>query len=262
MRAFYKSNKLEGIMRLKDKVAVVTGARRGIGRAIALEFAKEGAKVVVSDIELTECQAVCDEIRKLGSDAIAVKCDVTKKNEVDEMMEKAVRKFGKLDIMVNNAGVYVAKPVAQTTEKDWDFVVGINLKGVFLCSSAAAKHMMKQNGGKIISTASIAGKVGFADSSAYCASKGGIISMTKELAMELAPHHINVNAVAPGVIETNMTKGMTDDEKAKQGLLMSIPLGRIGKPEDIAKAVVFLASDESDYVTGHTLVVDGGWLTR
>ena len=249
-------------MRLKGKVAIVTGSRRGIGRAIALEMAKEGAKVVVSDIELKECEAVCDEIRKLGSDAIAVKCDVTKKDEVDAMMERVIQKFGRIDIMVNNAGVYVAKPLDQTTEQDWDFVVDINLKGVFLCSSAAAKHMMKQKRGKIISTASIAGKVGFADSSAYCASKGGIISLTRELAMELAPHHINVNAVAPGVIDTNMTKGFMEDEKAKQGLLMGIPLGRIGKPEDIAKAVVFLASEDSDYVTGHTLVVDGGWLTH
>jgi len=249
-------------MRLKGKVAVVTGARRGIGRAIALEMAKEGAKIVVSDIDLKECEAVCDEIRKLGSEAIAVKCDVTKKDEVDEMMEKAVHKFGRIDIMANNAGVYVAKPLEQTTEKDWDFVVGINLKGVFLCSNAAARYMIRQKSGKIISTASIAGKVGFADSSAYCASKGGIISMTKELAMELAPYNINVNAVAPGVIATNMTKDMMDDEKAKQGLLMSIPLKRVGKPEDIAKAVVFLASEDSDYVTGHTLVVDGGWLTQ
>ena len=249
-------------MRLKGKVAVVTGARRGIGRAIALEMAKEGAKIVVSDIDLKECEAVCDEIRKLGSEAIAVKCDVTKKDEVDEMMEKAVHKFGRIDIMANNAGVYVAKPLEQTTEKDWDFVVGINLKGVFLCSNAAARYMIRQKSGKIISTASIAGKVGFADSSAYCASKGGIISMTKELAMELAPYNINVNAVAPGVIATNMTKDMMDDEKAKQGLLMSIPLKRIGKPEDIAKAYVFLASQDSDYVTGHVLVVDGGWLTQ
>ncbi len=249
-------------MKLKDKVAVVTGSRRGIGKAIALALAREGAKVVVSDIDLKECQAVSDEIRKLGTDSIAVKCDVTKKHEVDELIESAVRKFGKLDIMVNNAGVYVSKPLTQTTEQDWDFVLNVNLKGVFLCASAAAKHMMKQNSGKIISTASIAGKVGFADSSAYCASKGGIVNLTRELAMELAPHHINVNAVAPGVIETDMTKGIMDDEKAKQGLLMGIPLKRIGKPEDIAKAVVFLASDDADYVTGHTLVVDGGWLTQ
>jgi 3-oxoacyl-[acyl-carrier protein] reductase len=249
-------------MRLKGKVAVVTGSRRGIGRAIALEMAKEGARVVVSDIELKECQIVCDEIRKLGSHAIAVKCDVTKKNEVNAMMEKAIQKFGRIDIMVNNAGVYVSKPFTETTEEDWDFMLNINLKGAFLCSSAASKHMIKQKSGKIISTASIAGKVGFADSSAYCASKGGIISMTRELAMELAPYNINVNAVAPGVVDTNMTKGLMEDEKAKQGLLTSIPLGRIGRPEDIAKAVVFLASEDSDYVTGHTLVVDGGWLTH
>jgi NAD(P)-dependent dehydrogenase (short-subunit alcohol dehydrogenase family) len=249
-------------MRLKDKVAIVTGARRGIGKAIALEMAREGAKVVVSDIELKECEAVCGEIKALGSEAIAVKCDVTKKHEVDGMVEKAVQKFGRLDIMVNNAGVYVAKPFTETAEKDWDFILNVNLKGMFLCASAAAKHMIRQKAGKIISTASIAGKVGFADSSAYCASKGGIISMTRELAMELAPYNINVNAVAPGVIETNMTKGMLEDEKAKQGLLMGIPLRRVGKPEDIAKAVVFLASEESGYVTGHTLVVDGGWITQ
>lgn len=249
-------------MKLKDKIAIVTGSKRGIGKSIALEFAKEGAKVVVSDIDLKECQDVCDEIKKLGSDAIAIKCDVSKKEDVDNMVEKTIQKFKKIDILVNNAGVAPMKPFVEMTEKDWDFTMNINLKGVFLCSNAAAKHMVKQKSGKIVSIASIAGKVGFINTSAYCASKGGVINFTRELALELSPYNINVNAVAPGIIVTKMTEDLLKDKQVREGLLANIPLGREGKPEEIAKAVVFLASDDSSYVTGHTLVVDGGWLTK
>lgn len=249
-------------MKLKNKIAIVTGSRRGIGRSITLELAKEGAKVVVSDIDLKECQNVCDEIKKTGSDAIAVKCDVSKKRDVDAMVKKTIQKFKRIDILVNNAGVFLMKPFVQMTEKDWDFVLDINLKGVFLCANAVAKQMVKQKGGKIISIASIAGEVGFMNSSAYCASKAGIINLTRELAMELSPHNINVNVVAPGVIATKMTEDMLKDKKAKEVLLANIPLGRMGNPEEIGKAVIFLASNDSNFITGHTLVVDGGWLTH
>ncbi len=249
-------------MKLKNKIAIVTGSRRGIGRSITLELAKEGAKVVVSDIDLKECQNVCDEIKKTGSDAIAVKCDVSKKRDVDAMVKKTIQKFKRIDILVNNAGVFLMKPFVQMTEKNWDFVLDINLKGVFLCANAVAKQMVKQKGGKIISIASIAGEVGFMNSSAYCASKAGIINLTKELAMELSPHNINVNVVAPGVIATKMTEDMLKDKKTKEVLLANTPLGRMGNPEEIGKAVIFLASNDSNFITGHTLVVDGGWLTH
>ena len=249
-------------MKLKNKIAIVTGSRRGIGRSITLELAKEGAKVVVSDIDLKECQNVCDEIKKTGSDAIAVKCDVSKKRDVDAMVKKTIQKFKRIDILVNNAGVFLMKPFVQMTEKDWDFVLDINLKGVFLCANAVAKQMVKQKGGKIISIASIAGEVGFMNTSAYCASKAGIINLTRELAMELSPHNINVNVVAPGVIATKMTEDMLKDKKTKEVLLANTPLGRVGNPEEIGKAAIFLASNDSNFITGHTLVVDGGWLAR
>jgi NAD(P)-dependent dehydrogenase (short-subunit alcohol dehydrogenase family) len=249
-------------MKLKNKIAIVTGSRRGIGKSIALELAKEGAEVVVSDIDLKECQNVCDEIKKIGSDAIAIKCDISKKRDVDAMVKKTIQEFKRIDILVNNAGVFLMKPFVQMTEKDWDFVLDINLKGVFLCTNAVAKQMVKQKGGKIISIASIAGEVGFMNSSAYCASKAGIINLTRELAMELSPHNINVNVVAPGVIATKMTEDMLKDKKTKEVLLANTPLGRVGNPEEIGKAVVFLASNDSNFITGHTLVVDGGWLTH
>ena len=240
----------------------MTGSGRGIGKSTALELAKEGAKVVVSDIDIKECQNVCDEIKKIGSDAIAVKCDISKKSDVDAMIKKTMQKFQKIDILINNAGVVLTKPFVEMTEKDWDFVLDINLKGVFLCTNAVVKQMIKQKSGKIISVASTAGEVGFMNTSAYCASKAGIINLTRELALELSPHNINVNAIAPGVIATKMTEDMLKDKKTKEVLLASTPLGRVGQPEEIGKAVVFLASDDSNFITGHTLVVDGGWLTH
>ncbi|MEA1925480.1 MAG: glucose 1-dehydrogenase [Candidatus Altiarchaeota archaeon] len=249
-------------MKLKNKVAVVTGSGRGIGRSIAVELAREGARVVVSDLDRGVCESVCDEIRELGSDAIAVECDVSKKNDVDALIEKTMQEFQRVDVLVNNAGVFLIKPLVELTEEDWDLVLGVNLKGVFLCTNAVAKHMIKQKSGKIISIASIAGEVGFMNASAYCASKAGIINLTRELALELSPHGINVNAIAPGVIATKMTEGLLGDEKTRDVLLASTPLGRVGQPQEIGRAAVFLASGDSDFVTGHTLVVDGGWLTH
>lgn len=247
---------------LKDKVAIVTGARRGIGRGIALAFAKNRAKVVVSDLDKGDCQKVVNEIKKLGSDGLAVKCDVSNAEEVKAMVKTTLDKFGRIDILVNNAGIDLMKPFKDMTEADWDKVLSVNLKSVFLCTKAVLPQMIKQKKGKVINISSIAGKIGFAQSSAYCASKAGIINLTRVLALELAQHKINVNSIAPGVIETQMTEPFLKDPKMKDNLLSQTPWGRFGKPEDIANAAVFLASDQADFITGTTLVVDGGWLAK
>jgi 3-oxoacyl-[acyl-carrier protein] reductase len=248
---------------LKDKVAVITGARRGMGRADAINLAKAGAKVVVSDISQEDCDKVVEEIKKQGGEAIAVKCDVSKKSEADNLVKSAVDKWGRVDILVNNAGICPFKPFLEITEEDWDKVLNINLKGYFLCAQAAAKEMAKQKSGVIVNIASIAmGQqgVGMPGIVHYCASKGGVVGMTEALAVELAPFNIRVNAIAPGVIDTPMVQEAGMDEKAIAGMLMRVPLKRMGKAEDIAKAVLFLASDDSSYMTGATVVVDGGWL--
>ena len=250
-------------MRLKDKVAIITGSQRGIGYGIAEEMAKEGAKIVISDLDLNGCKKVSEQLaKKYRVESFAVKCDISKKDEVENLIRQTLKKFNRIDILVNNAGVVRFGPLLQKTELDWDLTLDVNLKGTFLCTQAAAKQMVKQKSGKIISIASIAGFVGFDNISDYCASKGGIINMTRELALELSPLGINVNAIAPGVIDTPMTASMLKDQKQRAGLLAQTPLGRVGQPKDIGLAAVYLASSDSDFVTGHTLVVDGGWLCR
>ncbi|MBU4283936.1 MAG: 3-oxoacyl-ACP reductase FabG [Nanoarchaeota archaeon] len=249
-------------MDLKNKVAIVTGSRRGIGKAIVLALAKAGAHVVVSDINLDDCNKVVEEIKAIGKEGLAVKADVSNNEDIKQMVESTVKRFGKIDILVNNAGIYMQKSLTDSTEQDFDRILDINLKGVFLCSKAVVPEMIKQGKGKIINITSIAGQVGFANSSAYCASKGAIINITRELALELAQYKINVNAIGPGVIETPMTKNLLEDKATKETLLANIPLNRIGKPEDIANAALFLASNKADYITGITLFVDGGWLTH
>lgn len=241
-------------MKLKNKTAIVTGSGQGIGLGIALRLAKEGCNVVVSDINAEACNKAVEEISKLGAKARAVACNVADKTDVDNLIATVVKEFGKLDILVNNAGIYPFKAFKDMTEEDWDKVMGVNLKGVFLCSQAAADVMGE--GAKIINISSIAGRVAFSGLVHYCASKGGVNSFTRALALELASRKISVNAVAPGAIETPGAK-MSDE--MKQGTLGLIPWGRIGKAEDIAGAVVFLASDGSDYVTGQIITVDGGW---
>ncbi|MBU1204876.1 MAG: 3-oxoacyl-ACP reductase FabG [Nanoarchaeota archaeon] len=249
-------------MDLKNKIAIVTGSRRGIGKAIVLALAKAGAHVVVSDINLDDCNKVVEEIKAIGKEGLAVKADVSNNEDIKQMVESTVKRFGKIDILVNNAGIYMQKSLTDSTEQDFDRILDINLKGVFLCSKAVVPEMIKQGKGKIINITSIAGQVGFANSSAYCASKGAIINITRELALELAQYKINVNAIGPGVIETPMTKNLLEDKATKETLLANIPLNRIGKPEDIANAALFLASNKADYITGITLFVDGGWLTH
>jgi len=243
-------------MILQNKVAIVTGAGRGIGKGISLALAKEGCSVVVSDINQEECMRVVSEIETLGSKAMAVTCDVSKKEAVDTMISETIKKFGALDILVNNAGIYPFKPFGDMSESDWDKIMNVNLKSVFLCSQAAAKNM--KEGGKIISISSIAAFVGFSGLVHYCASKGGVISMIRALALELASKKITVNSVAPGPIETpGSSQGST--EETKKQTVATIPLARMGKPEDIANAVVFLASEKADFITGQTITVDGGY---
>ena len=250
-------------MDLKGKVAIITGARRGMGRSHAITLAKAGAKIVVADISLKDCEIVVDEIKKAGGEAMAVKCDVTKKEEVDSMVKAAVKKWEKVDILVNNAGICQFKPFLELTEEEWDRTIDINLKGYFLCAQAAAKEMVKQKSGVIVNIASIAmGQVGvgFPTLAHYSASKGGIVAMTETLALELAPYNIRVNAIAPGAIDTPMVESTKADPKTMEATLSRIPLHRMGKSEEVSNLVLFLASDASSYMTGSTVVIDGGWL--
>lgn len=250
-------------MKLKNKVAIITGSCRGIGFGTAEEMAKEGAKVVICSTNLKACEKASERIaKKYKTQTLAVECDVSKKEDVDNLIKQTVKRFKRIDILVNNAGVVRFGSLLKKTEEDWDYTLDINLKGVFLCTQAVAKKMVKQKGGKIISIASIAGFVGFDGIPDYCASKGGVVNMTKEMALELAKYNVNVNAIAPGVIKTKMTEAMLKDKKTREGLLAQTPLGRVGLPKDIGKAAVYLASSDADFVTGHTLVVDGGWLAR
>lgn len=248
---------------LKGKVAVITGARRGMGKADALKLAEAGAKVTVSDISQEECQKVVGEIEKMGGEALAIKCDVTNKKEVEEMIRKTVEKFGKVDILVNNAGICEFKPFLEMTEEEWNKTLNINLKGYFLCAQAAAKEMVKQKSGAIVNIASVVmGQIGkgMAGLAHYSASKGGIAALTKTLALELAPYNIRVNAIAPGAIDTPMAASTKTDPKILEQTLAIIPLHRMGKAEEISNTVLFLSSDASSYITGSIIIVDGGWM--
>lgn len=248
---------------LTNKVALVTGARRGMGKAHSIALAKQGAKVVVTDISQEECQLVVDEIKSMGGEAIALKLDVSNVVEVNQVFDEVVKQFGRLDILVNNAGIFAPKPALELTKEDWDKTININLKGEFLCAQRAAKEMAKNNWGRIINIASVASGgvgVGISGGAHYTASKGGIIGMTETLADEWASLGINVNAIGPGAIDTPMTSTSQIPEEAMKAMLAGVPLKRIGKPEEVSAAVVFLASEEASYVTGATFYVDGGWL--
>jgi len=242
---------------LTGKVAVVTGASRGLGKAIAIGLATAGANVVVTDV-LDTSEAV-REIKNLGREAIGIKVDVSKKEDINSMVQQAVKKFGRIDILVNNAGILRMSPTEDINEGDWNLVMGINLKGQFLCAQAVGKQMIKQKSGNIINMASVAGQFGFPMAAAYDCSKGGVILLTKALAAEWAKYNVRVNAIAPGVFETPMTSDMLKTKEFNQTIKMNVPMGRPGNPKELAGVVVFLASDASSYVTGHVLVVDGGW---
>ncbi|MGG2108158.1 3-oxoacyl-[acyl-carrier-protein] reductase [Lysinibacillus pakistanensis] len=243
--------------KLEGKVAVVTGASRGIGRAIALKLADEGAKVVVNySGSQAKAEEVVARIQENGGEAIAVQASVSQTEEVTALIDTAVKTFGSLDILVNNAGITRDNLLMRMKEDEWDDVLNTNLKGVFLCTKAVARQMMKQRAGRIINISSIVGVAGNAGQANYVAAKAGVIGLTKTTAKELASRNILVNAIAPGFIETEMTDQLP--EELKQGMLTQIPLAKLGQPEDIAKAVAFLASDDANYMTGQTLHIDGG----
>lgn len=248
---------------LKNKIVLVTGARRGMGRSHALTLAKQGAKVIVTDISQEECQKVADEIKFAGGEAIAFKLDVSNAAEVNQVFDEVIKQFGRLDVLVNNAGIYQPKPALEITEEEWNKMIDIDLKGEFLCAQRAAKEMAKNKWGRIINIASIASGgvgVGIAGGCHYTAAKGGIIGMTETMAVEWAPLGINVNAIGPGAIDTPMVSAAQIPEEAMKKMMAGIPVGRIGKSEEVSAMVVFLASEEASYVTGATFYVDGGWL--
>ncbi|GAB4530471.1 MAG: 3-oxoacyl-[acyl-carrier-protein] reductase [Anaerolineae bacterium] len=242
---------------LSDKVAVVTGAAQGIGRAIAEALASQGANVVVADLQEEKAQTVAQEITaSTGRRAIAVKVDVANSDSAKAMIDRAVDEFGRVDILVNNAGTTRDNLIMRMSEADWDLILNINLKGAFNCSKAVVRPMMKQRYGRIINISSVSGLAGQAGQANYSASKAGLIGLTKALAKELGARNITVNAVAPGFIETELTANLPQELK-DWGIQMT-PLGRFGQPEDVARAVVFLASDAASFITGHVLSVDGG----
>ncbi|MEK5497116.1 3-oxoacyl-[acyl-carrier-protein] reductase [Bacillus altitudinis] len=242
---------------LTNKTAVVTGASRGIGRSIAIDLAKKGANVVVNySGNEAKANEVVDEIKALGQQAFAVKADVSNAEEVQALMKQAVDTFGSIDILVNNAGITKDNLLMRMKENEWDDVININLKGVFNCTKAVTRQMMKQRSGRIINVASVVGVCGNPGQANYVAAKAGVIGLTKTTAKELASRHITVNAVAPGFISTDMTDKLDDNVQTE--MLKQIPLARFGAPEDISNVVVFLASEGAGYITGQTIQVDGG----
>ena len=243
-------------MILENQVALITGGARGIGRSIALSLAKAGADIIVSDIDEVAALAVSEEINAMGRKSSAIAGDVSNSLSVEAMIKTALEQFGRVDILVNNAGITRDGLLMRMKEEDWDLVMNINLRGVYLCTKAIMRSMMKQRSGRIINIASVVGVMGNAGQANYAASKAGVIGFTKSAAKEMAVRGVNVNAVAPGFIATEMTDKLTDEVKAE--FLKSIPLGRAGTPEDVAQVVVFLASPAADYITGQVIHIDGG----
>ncbi len=244
---------------LQDKVALVTGASRGIGRYLAAGLAKYGAYVIVTGRTVSQLEEAAQEVRQFGRQCLVVPMDITRPSDIQAGVEKAFEHFGRIEILVNNAGINIPKPALEVTEEDWRRVIDSNLTGLFFCCQAVGRIMVNQKRGKIINISSQTGTVAIQMRAAYCASKAGVNLLTKELALEWGPHNINVNAVAPTFIETPMTKPMFENAAFKEMVLQKILLGRIGQPKDVLGAVIYLASGASDLVTGHVLLVDGGW---
>jgi 3-oxoacyl-[acyl-carrier protein] reductase len=234
----------------------VTGAAQGIGKAVALLLARNGADIIVADINLEKAEETAKEIQALGRKALAVKVDVGNLDDVIRVVQTVLEQFSQIDILVNNAGINRDKLILRMTEEDWDVVLKINLKGTFNCTKAVVRHMSKQRSGKIVNIASVVGEMGNAGQANYAASKAGVIGFTKTIAREFAQRGININAIAPGYIETPMTDVLA--EKVKEQLRRLIPMERLGKPEDVAEAVLFLVSEASSYITGQVLNVNGG----
>jgi 3-oxoacyl-[acyl-carrier protein] reductase len=244
-------------MDLTGKRAVVTGAGQGIGKATALKLAQQGADIIVDDINPETAPRVAQEIQALGRKAVAVIADVAKRDHVERIIQTAIKELGGIDILVNNAGIARSNVLARLKDDQWDEVLNVDLKGIFYCTQAAVPFMMKQRSGKIISISSIYGRIGAMGDANYAAAKSGIVGFTKSIARELARYNINVNAIMPGLVDTPLLRGIP--EKYLKPMIEEVPLKRVGRPEDIANVVAFLASEDSSYMTGAILEVTGGW---
>ncbi|MBC8527471.1 MAG: 3-oxoacyl-[acyl-carrier-protein] reductase [Candidatus Cloacimonetes bacterium] len=244
--------------RLSGKTAIITGSVRGIGKGIAEKFSESGANIVIVDILQEEIDKTVSQLKVSNPNVIGIKCDITQENDVENLVEKTMGQFQSIDILVNNAGITRDKLLIRMTLADWEDVIKVNLTGTFLCTQKVSKIMMKQRKGKILNIASVVGIMGNAGQSNYSASKGGIIAFTKSVAKELAPRNINVNAIAPGFIKTEMTDRLPDE--VKENYLKSIPFRNFGDTQDVAELALFLCSEESDYITGQTIVIDGGMI--
>jgi NAD(P)-dependent dehydrogenase (short-subunit alcohol dehydrogenase family) len=257
---FYKGgNKMENLISLENKTAIVTGSSSGIGRAISIYLAKAGASVALAARRVEKLEEVANEIEKIGQKALPIQVDVTVRQDIQKMVAETIKQFGKIDILVNNAGVLDFKNFLEIDDENWNKILSVNLRGYLWTAQAVAKEMISKKQGKIVNIASVAGISAFPQITMYNISKAAVIMLTKSMALELGPLGINVNAIAPGIIETEMTEEMLKDPKTIQGFLSKIPLGRTGKAEDIAGAALFLSSELSNYMTGETVVVDGGW---
>ena len=248
--------------RLDDQIAVVTGSGSGMGRTFSIALAHAGADVVITELPGKEDAAreTAAEVRKAGRRAMTVALDVTRLPSIQEMVQRVLDEWGRVDILVNNAGMNIRQFAVDVTEEAWDRVVDVDLKGVMFCSQAVGRHMIERGeGGKIINIASQIGLVAYYQRIAYCAAKAGVVNLTRVLALEWAPHRINVNAIAPTFVRTPLVEALLKDETIREDVVRRIPLGRVAEPDDVAGSVVFLASPASDFVTGHTLLVDGGW---
>jgi len=247
---------------LKEKVAIVTGGAGGLGCAISLTLADAGADVVIADLNEEEDSKMVDQIKKKKRKSLYFKIDVTSSKDVNAMSAQVVKEFGSLDIMVNCAGITKRLEPLNFSEEIFDRIIAVNLKGTFLCAQAAARHMVNQGGGKIINIVSIGGMVALPNTVAYCSSKGGVVNMTRALALDLAKYKINVNAVAPALANTPIATQVFQDKSTLDWFTSRIPLGRLAEPQDVANAVLFLASSASDFITGHIIAVEGGWLAQ
>ncbi len=252
--------KVRDMFSLKGKVALVTGASSGLGITFAEALAEAGAKVELAARRLDKLREVAQDFKRMGGEARPFQCDVSREDEVKALVDDVVKNYGRLDIIVNNAGVAAMSPATDISLEEWNRVVSINLTGVFLCARTAAKQMIRQEGGKVVNIASIYGAVGDVfPASPYYATKGAVINMTRDLAVEWAPFKVNVNAVAPGFFPSEMTEAIFREPRYLEYIVKQTPLGRTGHPDDLKGAVVYLSSPASDYVTGQTLFVDGGW---
>jgi NAD(P)-dependent dehydrogenase (short-subunit alcohol dehydrogenase family) len=247
-------------LKLKDRVAIVTGGGRNIGRAISLALAREGANIIIADLDIDAAVATSKEVEEIGRQCLALQVDLTDSSSIRKLVDTAMNEFGKIDILVNNAGVQLNKQcLLDIDENEWDFTMLVNARSICFLSKSVASIMKDQGSGKIVNMASISGRIFSADNLAYAVSKAAVTALTGQMAVELAPYNINVNAVAPGYVDTIFNKETLAKPNAREEIGKKVPLGRLAQPEDIAGSVVFLSSDDASYVTGHTIVIDGGY---